>query len=88
MLMEVEATDLREVQEALDSGIDRILLDNMNLEMVKKAVTLIQGKVQIEVSGGITLESLNELSKTGIDYVSVGALTHSARASDISMNLI
>ena len=87
MEIEVEAANLREVEEALESGVHRILLDNMELETIHRAVALINNKAQIEVSGGITLESLDDISKTGVDFVSVGALTHSARASNISMNL-
>jgi nicotinate-nucleotide pyrophosphorylase (carboxylating) len=86
VFIEVEATNLDEVNEALNAGVDRILLDNMNIEMIRDAVSIIKGKVQTEVSGGITLNSLENLSKTGVDYISVGALTHSAKASDISMN--
>ena len=88
MMIEVEASNLREVENALHSGAHRILLDNMNLEMIQQAVAMINGKAQIEVSGGITLESIDDLSKTGVDFISVGALTHSARAVDISMNLV
>jgi nicotinate-nucleotide pyrophosphorylase (carboxylating) len=86
VFIEVEATNLDEVNEALNAGVDRILLDNMNIEMIRDAVSIIKGKVQTEVSGGITLNSLENLSKTGVDYISVGAVTHSAKASDISMN--
>lgn len=88
MEIEVEAASMPEVEEALESGARRILLDNMELSMIRQAVSLINGRTRIEVSGGITLEKLDALSKTGVDYVSVGALTHSARAVDISMNLI
>lgn len=84
--IEVEAIDLTQVEEALTSGVDRILLDNMDLQMIHEAVSIINGKVEIEVSGGITLESLASLFGSGVDYISVGALTHSAKASDISMN--
>ena len=83
--IEVEATTLEEVQEALSAEANVILLDNMNLQAIQEAVACIQGRAKIEVSGGITLDRLKDLSKTGIDYVSVGALTHSAPAVDISM---
>jgi nicotinate-nucleotide pyrophosphorylase (carboxylating) len=85
--IEVETTDLNEVQEALEMSADIIMLDNMAPETVKKAVAMIDGKSKIEVSGSIGLERLSKFNKLGIDYISVGALTHSARAVDISMNI-
>lgn len=85
-VIEVETTCLGEVKEALKEGVDTIMLDNMPLEMIRDAVRIVDGRVRIEVSGSVTLERLDDLSTTGIDYVSVGALTHSARAVDISMN--
>lgn len=84
--VEVETTCLDEVREALSAGVDIIMLDNMSLETIRSAVRLIDRRAKIEVSGSITLDRLDELATTGIDYVSVGALTHSARAVDISMN--
>lgn len=85
--IEVETVNLDEVREALEMGVDIIMLDNMAPETVKKAVALIDGKSKIEVSGSIDLESLSRLKGLGIDTISVGALTHSARAVDISMNI-
>ena len=85
--IEVETTNLDEVREALEMSADIIMLDNMASETVKKAVTMIDGKSKIEVSGSIGLEDLGRFNKLGIDYISVGALTHSARAVDISMNI-
>lgn len=85
--IEVETTNLEEVREALESGAQMIMLDNMPLDMIRQAVKEIKGRAKIEVSGTITLKKLNDLSQTGIDFVSVGALTHSARAVDISMNI-
>lgn len=85
--IEVETTNLDEVREALRMGADIIMLDNMAPETVKKAVEVIGGKSKIEVSGSIGLESLNQFNQLGIDYISVGALTHSARSVDISMNI-
>lgn len=87
-VVEVETTCLGEVEEALNAGVDIIMLDNMPLEMMRKAVRLIDGRVRIEVSGSVNLDSLDALSASGVDYVSVGALTHSARAVDISMNIL
>ena len=85
--IEVETTNLDEVREALEMGADIIMLDNMAAETVKKAVTMIDGKSKIEVSGSIGLEQLSQFKELGIDTISVGALTHSARAVDISMNI-
>ena len=84
--IEVETTNLAEVAEALSAGVDIIMLDNMATEMIRQAVELAGHKVKIEVSGSISLDRLDELAGSGIDYVSVGALTHSAPAVDISMN--
>ncbi len=85
--IEVETTNLDEVKEALEMGADIIMLDNMAPETVKKAVAMIDGKSKIEVSGSMSLEGLARFSQLDIDYISVGALTHSARAVDISMNI-
>ncbi|MFQ5450479.1 MAG: carboxylating nicotinate-nucleotide diphosphorylase [Nitrospinaceae bacterium] len=86
--VEVETTHLDEVDEALAAGADVILLDNMPLETIRRAVERVGGKARIEVSGSVSLERLGELASTGIDFVSVGALTHSARAVDITMNIL
>ncbi len=86
--VEVETTNMDEVREALANPVDIIMLDNMDLEQTRKAVTMIAGKVKVEVSGNMTLDRLTDLSQTGIDYVSVGALTHSVKAVDISMNFL
>jgi len=85
--IEVETTNLTEVQEAVDSGADIIMLDNMDNETLRKAVEKIAGRAKTEISGSITLDRLKEIEGTGADYVSVGALTHSAPAVDISMNI-
>jgi nicotinate-nucleotide pyrophosphorylase (carboxylating) len=85
--IEVETTNLDEVQEALAMGADIIMLDNMAPETVKKAVALIDGKSKIEVSGSMGLADLSRYNQLGIDTISVGALTHSARSVDISMNI-
>ncbi len=85
--IEVETATLKEVEEALEAGADRILLDNMPIDMIRNAVQTVQRRVPLEVSGGITYERLDEISKSGVDFVSIGALTHSAGAVDISMNL-
>lgn len=85
--IEVETVNLEEVQEALEAGADIIMLDNMTPEQIKDAVELVDGRSKLEVSGGITHEHLADLAKTGIDYISSGALTHSARAVDLSMRI-
>jgi nicotinate-nucleotide pyrophosphorylase (carboxylating) len=89
ILIEVEAHSLREVQEVLEcEGVGRILLDNMTPEQVQQAVELIGGRVETEASGGITLENVRQYALTGVQYISVGAITHSAPAVDISLELI
>ena len=86
--IEVEASDLNQVKEALESGVDIIMLDNMDLNDVQKAVSLVDGRALVEVSGGVTLDTLAEVANTGVDIISIGALTHSARAVDISMRVV
>jgi nicotinate-nucleotide pyrophosphorylase (carboxylating) len=85
--IEIEVSDLNQVEEALAAGADVIMLDNMNLQQIKKAVAVIDGKATIEVSGGITKNSLKSLADTDVDIISVGAFTHSARCVDISMRI-
>nr|HID59438.1 carboxylating nicotinate-nucleotide diphosphorylase [Desulfobacterales bacterium] len=86
--IEVEVSDLRGVEEAINSGADIIMLDNMDLADISEAVNLIAGRCLIEVSGGINLDNIAALAETGVDLISVGALTHSASAVDISMKLL
>lgn len=85
--IEVEVSDLLSAKEAIDAGADIIMLDNMDVGKIKEAVELINGKAMIEVSGNVTKDNLFELADTGIDIISVGALTHSARCVDISMRI-
>jgi nicotinate-nucleotide pyrophosphorylase (carboxylating) len=85
--IEVEAETLDEVSEALDAGVDRILLDNMTPAGVARAVELVSGRVVLEASGGITLENVRAYADTGVDLISVGALTHSARSLQVSLEL-
>ena len=85
--IEVEAQTLTEVNEALAARADAILLDNMTMSDVRKAVDRAKGRAKIEISGGVTLDRIPELAKTGADFVSVGALTHSAPAVDISFEI-
>jgi len=88
MTIEVEVTDLAGVEEALKAGPDVIMLDNMNLEMMAEAVRLVAGRVPLEASGGVRLDNVNAVAATGVDFVSVGALTHSAPAVDLSLEFI
>jgi len=85
--IEVEVSDLDGVKQALEAGADVIMLDNMNIDRIKKAIELINGKSVVEISGGVTINSLNQLADTGADIISSGALTHSARCVDISMRI-
>jgi|TARA_B110000263_G_scaffold5736_1_gene4943 nicotinate-nucleotide pyrophosphorylase (carboxylating) len=88
MQIEVEASTLEEVKDAIAAKSDIIMLDNMTIEDTKKAVEIIGEKAKIEVSGSISLEKLDTLSKLDINFISIGSLTHSPKASDISMNFI
>jgi len=85
--IEVETRNLTEVQEALDAGADIIMLDNMNYDEMRQGVELIAGRALVEASGGVDLETVREIAVTGVDIISVGALTHSVKAADISMLL-
>jgi nicotinate-nucleotide pyrophosphorylase (carboxylating) len=86
--VEVEVEDLDELEEAIQAGADVALLDNMSAQTLKKAVRLSRGRVLLEASGGITLENIEEIAETGVDIISVGALTHSVHAVDISLEMI
>ncbi len=85
--VEIEARTLKEVREALKGGADVILLDNMDTQKIKSAVKLIGGRAITEASGGVTLKNVAAISRTGVDRISIGALTHSARAVDISLGV-
>lgn len=86
--IEVETRNLDEVQEALNAKVDRIMLDNMDIPTMKKAVKLIDGQCESEASGGITRDVLKDVAATGVTYISAGALTHSAKNIDISLKAI
>ena len=86
--IEVEADRLEEVAEAADSGVEYILLDNMSDETMREAVKLVHGRAKLEASGGVTLPRLGSIGKLGVDYVSSGALTHSVKSADISMDIV
>lgn len=85
--IEVEADSLDEVREAADAGVEYIMLDNMSDEMMAEAVQIVNGRAKLEASGGITLERLPRIGKIGVDFVSAGALTHSVKAADISLDI-
>ncbi|MDY7031863.1 MAG: carboxylating nicotinate-nucleotide diphosphorylase [Thermodesulfobacteriota bacterium] len=86
--IEVEVSDLSEVKEAVESGAEVIMLDNMDIDQMEKAVRLINKRAVVEASGGVNLDTIADIAKTGVDLISVGALTHSARACDISMTIV
>jgi len=85
--LEVETRNLDEVKEALEAGADIIMLDNMSCEDMAKAVALVDGKALLEASGGITADTIRAVAETGVDVISIGALTHSVIAMDISMKM-
>ena len=85
--VEVEAGNLQQVQEAMDAGADVIMLDNMTLAQMAEAVQLVRGRAWTEASGGITLDSIRKVAETGVDFISSGALTHSAPVVDFNMKI-
>jgi nicotinate-nucleotide pyrophosphorylase (carboxylating) len=87
MPIEVEAQSLADVDAAINAGVDIILVDNLPVEQIREAVRRIGRRAQVEISGGVTLERMPELARTGADYVSVGALTHSAPGADLSFEI-
>ncbi|MCL5061828.1 MAG: carboxylating nicotinate-nucleotide diphosphorylase [Nitrospirae bacterium] len=86
--IEVEVKNLDELKEALDAGADVIMLDNMSITDMKKAVKIAKGKAILEASGNVNLENIRSIAETGVDIISIGALTHSARAVDTSMKIV
>lgn len=86
--VEVEAENLKEFKDAMSAGADIIMLDNMPIKDIKEAVRFARGKVTLEASGNITLDNVRDIAETGIDLISVGAITHSAPAMDISMKIM
>ncbi|MCL5997321.1 MAG: carboxylating nicotinate-nucleotide diphosphorylase [Chloroflexi bacterium] len=84
--IEVEARTLDDVQSALDLHVQRILLDNMTPQMMRQAVQMTAGRARLEASGNVTLENIRQVAETGVDFVSIGALTHSARVFDASLD--
>jgi nicotinate-nucleotide pyrophosphorylase (carboxylating) len=85
--IEVEVGSVGEGEEALEAGADVIMLDNMSIEDMRRVVELVKGRALIEASGGITLDNVRQVAETGVDLISVGALTHSARSLDLSLEL-
>lgn len=85
--IELEVRDLDELRQALEAGVDVIMLDNMSCEMMREAVKIAGGKALLEASGGITGDTLREIAETGVDIISMGALTHSVTAFDISLKI-
>jgi nicotinate-nucleotide pyrophosphorylase (carboxylating) len=85
--IEIEVTTSKEAAQAAEAGADILLLDNMNIKQMRRVVELIGGRALIEASGGITLENVRAVAETGVDRISIGALTHSAKALDISLEL-
>jgi nicotinate-nucleotide pyrophosphorylase (carboxylating) len=83
--IEVEARTLDDVRSALESGVERILLDNMPLKMLRQAVEINRGRATLEASGNVTLENVRAVAETGVDYISTGALTHSPKSFDVSL---
>lgn len=86
--IEVETTNLDQVKEALEADVDIIMLDNMSSKLMKEAVELIKGRAKIEASGNMTLKRIRKVAGTGVNYISIGAITHSVKALDISQRII
>jgi nicotinate-nucleotide pyrophosphorylase (carboxylating) len=87
MKIEIEVQTVQELQEAIESGADIVMLDNMSIDEMKVSVTAARGRVLLEASGGVSLENVRAIAETGVDFISVGALTHSAPAVDISLKI-
>jgi len=86
--IEVETKNIKEVKEALNCGVDIIMLDNMTVPAMKKAVDYVAGRALLEASGNVNLQSVSEIAATGVDLISIGELTHSVQAADISLKVI
>jgi nicotinate-nucleotide pyrophosphorylase (carboxylating) len=84
--VEVEVDTLKQVEQAVESGADIVLLDNMNLGQLRAAVKIVNGRATTEASGGVNLKTVRAIAETGVDFISVGALTHSARAVDVGLD--
>ncbi len=86
--IEVEVTNLDELKQALKCDVDRIMLDNMDNDTMRKAVSITAGKIDLEASGNVNLSTIQGISKTGVNYISIGALTHSVKAMDYSLLVV
>jgi nicotinate-nucleotide pyrophosphorylase (carboxylating) len=86
--IEIEVTTIAELEEAIAAGVERVLLDNMDIATLRLALKRASGKVSIEASGGVTLQNVRAVAECGVDFISVGALTHSAPAADLSLELV
>jgi nicotinate-nucleotide pyrophosphorylase (carboxylating) len=86
--IEIEVENIRGLREAIDAGADVVMLDNMSISDMRKAVMVANGRVMLEASGGVTLANVREVAETGVDLISIGALTHSAPAVDISLKMV
>jgi nicotinate-nucleotide pyrophosphorylase (carboxylating) len=84
----VEVENLHDLKEALEAGADVVMLDNMSLNDIKKAVDIAHGRVVLEVSGNVKIEDVRAIAETGVDLISIGAITHSAVAVDISFKIV
>ncbi|MFP4611032.1 MAG: carboxylating nicotinate-nucleotide diphosphorylase [Thiohalophilus sp.] len=85
--VEVEVETLEQLEQALEAGVERVLLDNMSLKTLEQAVSLNSGRAILEASGGITLENIRDVARTGVDFISIGALTKDVKAVDLSMRI-
>ena len=85
--IELEVRNLDELNEAINAGVDVIMLDNMSVDMMKEAVKITDGRAILEASGGITDETIRAIAETGVDIISMGAITHSVKAFDISLKI-
>ena len=88
MKIEVEAENLKEVMEAVEAGASIVMLDNMGIDEMREAVKEVDGRVELEASGGVTLDTVRAIAECGVNYISVGALTHSAAAADLSLEIL
>jgi nicotinate-nucleotide pyrophosphorylase (carboxylating) len=86
--IEVEVKNIAELEEALDLGVDLVMLDNFPLDQARAAVAVNRGRARLEASGNVTLENIGEKAATGVDFISVGALTHSFRSLDLSLKIV
>jgi nicotinate-nucleotide pyrophosphorylase (carboxylating) len=86
-MVEIEVESLYELQEALAAHPDRVMLDNFSIEQLKSAVAMNDGQVELEASGNVSLETIRDIAETGVDYISIGALTKNVQAIDLSMRI-